>query len=1349
MLEKVFNGRLSVSVTVFMLSSVIVRFFGLGCIGLAFYMKYGDRLIDDDVLPALNSLEIYGMELGTFIQGVVFSTVVFFGFEFVNGIFGIYAGLNKRKNFLIAYICICLCFILVCIVEIVLWSLMYYWINNALEENIDTFHKRYSGSYLKNGYHEKWKALYDCLECCGTNGTGNTCSGVNPPSNGENFPGCFDLYSEKMNLYIQVYLGIIIVCFLCQIIGIGAADYTVIKQQMKNEGVKKLSSERRYLLCMKEYGVFRTLLKFLKETWNRTPTRIISVIVKSINMVSSIALIITSLWFIRSDLITNQEFIYYFRRMDIYGYSYHNVFTGFACCALAIGTFGIVVGIIGLVGSTKQSTALHTVTFVSSIGFGGLKIMASIFWVIMLNKLTRHADDELTELSGTDIFYTTLMLKFECCIIKTQTQGFFCYSNMHESIVNYGIAWTNHNSYIGNGLYGTYKDPKYCSEAITERLVGISGYYFAFLILGIICDFVGPVFISKEFKENQRVNVVKETKEAVHLIPWLNHLFRRDKPRSLLVSLYICLGVFMMLLETAFIVLAAIFGVSNHVNRDYIYSIGDLYVFLAIGSIVLVSCCMIIRFAGLIIVLKRWKKSLYVITTILTTNTLLTLTFLIMGSVIRKDEYPCSYEVWSPVFQNINCSSNLESTSGVAIGMFVFELISQICALIIHDRIHQYTEITDELSQSDEKKQPGLLRTVYAFLFVERQLFKNNRKLEIPVAVYVGASIVMTLLETTFIVLVCFYGFSWLLDRRWITTGLYILDEETVNIGVLFDFLKISLLALIPIISINRICGVVSVLTRRKIFLYVVSGVHAFTLLISIIFLILSSIVLRAVSRCTLDSESCPSRRYVIVGVAVAMLILEILIQVMSFLVHDRCYKYFLPDEGTESLVGPDQQKGMFLMMYDKFFRRRKKFGSGKIEVLIAVHFVIAVFFLIIEITFIVLVSVYGLSSVLDRQWITSGLSSMYKISMNLEVIFKFLSIGCLVLLPLISINRIIGIIAISCTWIKVIYVNSVIMALTLSINIVFICLGAILLHEESECQYIDALNSSTKTCPKMKAMVGIGLAIFCSEFLMQVLSIAVNDRSHKYIEQIQPNEEDDTATTDTGKGLFLMIYDKTFRRRKPFVNAVKIEVMSAVYSVTSVIVLMIEITFIVLNAVYGLSHVIDRKWITEGLSKQYITSSIDLESFYKFLSMGSIVIIPIISINRFVGLIAISTKQTKILYINFILTIVASVVTFIFVILTSVLLSAENRCTYTTNGSIHSCPEMNYIVGVLLSVLIIELLMQITHAVLSAKVKDQLRARIMDSSNPLPESRKVFHRPSHVPDLDTNIHHDDTESIS
>lgn len=46
-----------------------------------------------------------------------------------------------------------------------------------------------------------------------------------------------------------------------------------------------------------------------------------------------------------------------------------------------------------------------------------------------------------------------------------------------------------------------------------------------------ILQFVGPILISKEFKESQRVNDERETKETMHLISWLNHLVRRDKPR--------------------------------------------------------------------------------------------------------------------------------------------------------------------------------------------------------------------------------------------------------------------------------------------------------------------------------------------------------------------------------------------------------------------------------------------------------------------------------------------------------------------------------------------------------------------------------------------------------------------------------------------------------------------------------------------------------------------------------------------------------------------------------------------------------------------------------------------------
>lgn len=56
--------------------------------------------------------------------------------------------------------------------------------------------------------------------------------------------------------------------------------------------------------------------------------------------------------------------------------------------------------------------------------------------------------------------YFSLSFQFECCVIKSQLEEYFCYSNMHESIVNYGTGWTNHDSYIQNGLFGNSKGVK-------------------------------------------------------------------------------------------------------------------------------------------------------------------------------------------------------------------------------------------------------------------------------------------------------------------------------------------------------------------------------------------------------------------------------------------------------------------------------------------------------------------------------------------------------------------------------------------------------------------------------------------------------------------------------------------------------------------------------------------------------------------------------------------------------------------------------------------------------------------------------------------------------------------------
>jgi len=78
------------------------------------------------------------------------------------------------------------------------------------------------------------------------------------------------------------------------------------------------------------------------------------------------------------------------------------------------------------------------------------------------------------------------------------------------------------------------------------------------------------------------------------------------------------------------------------------------------------------------------------------------------------------------------------------------------------------------------------------------------------------------MIEVTFIVLVSIYGLSWVIDRSWVTGGLYNVREGNLNIGLTFDFLAIGLLALIPIIVLNRFLGIGTVFKRWKKVFYLV-----------------------------------------------------------------------------------------------------------------------------------------------------------------------------------------------------------------------------------------------------------------------------------------------------------------------------------------------------------------------------------------------------------------------------------------------------------------------------------------------------------------------------------------------
>ena len=71
-------------------------------------------------------------------------------------------------------------------------------------------------------------------------------------------------------------------------------------------------------------------------------------------------LLIVSICFIDSDLVSNWDLIKYFRKIDIYSYNFHSLMAGFGASFLAIGCLSIGNSIVGFIGSFKQTTLLHT-----------------------------------------------------------------------------------------------------------------------------------------------------------------------------------------------------------------------------------------------------------------------------------------------------------------------------------------------------------------------------------------------------------------------------------------------------------------------------------------------------------------------------------------------------------------------------------------------------------------------------------------------------------------------------------------------------------------------------------------------------------------------------------------------------------------------------------------------------------------------------------------------------------------------------------------------------------------------------------------------------------------------------
>ena len=71
-------------------------------------------------------------------------------------------------------------------------------------------------------------------------------------------------------------------------------------------------------------------------------------------------LVIVSICFLDSDLVSNWDLIKYFRKIKIYSYNFHGLMAGFGASFLTIGCLSIGNSILGFIGSYKHTTLLHT-----------------------------------------------------------------------------------------------------------------------------------------------------------------------------------------------------------------------------------------------------------------------------------------------------------------------------------------------------------------------------------------------------------------------------------------------------------------------------------------------------------------------------------------------------------------------------------------------------------------------------------------------------------------------------------------------------------------------------------------------------------------------------------------------------------------------------------------------------------------------------------------------------------------------------------------------------------------------------------------------------------------------------
>ncbi|XP_052066419.1 uncharacterized protein LOC127706052 isoform X1 [Mytilus californianus] len=506
-MAKINRSRITVSANIILTVSLITRTLTFGFIFMSIYIKVKDDILDEEVIKVVDMEVIAGMPLGSTVKSIIFSLIGVFAVELMTGIFGLWGALGRNKRLLAVAVVFSSFMIVVYIIYIVLLSIIYHKKTDLYDTllNYTTAYKLSLSGYQYISYWNREKTFPEFLQKLG-------CPNTNP----ERYY-CWSVYVQELGSYLEIYIGIIVTCIVCQICSIVAIEYIFRKLEFK-EKKPSISENKYYLLLSLNHGIFRSLIIFIKDHWNRSKIVFASAMLKISSLIAGVGLLGHGLTLIGDVFISDGSLRHIFYKMQFYHYYFYNILVGLAAASVVIGICTSLVAVLGLAGSWRKSQRFLVTSSVLSVALHIPRLIAVVLWIVFIAEINIGMKFQLW-LQQLGYFYggsgnritghwNNMIMTLQCCGVNYYSETHttygikFCCKNAHPRILDKEDHNTNsyYELFDYFGGCGGYKTDT-CAEVILFKTKMFVGWFLAIVLLQIILEIIGILFANKEYSD--------------------------------------------------------------------------------------------------------------------------------------------------------------------------------------------------------------------------------------------------------------------------------------------------------------------------------------------------------------------------------------------------------------------------------------------------------------------------------------------------------------------------------------------------------------------------------------------------------------------------------------------------------------------------------------------------------------------------------------------------------------------------------------------------------------------------------------------------------------------------------